>query len=363
MINLPESTPDLGRRLAHLRLPGDFSRMPRSSLLVRVSGWLGARAKTTPSASSQALALLAQNSSDVIFRFGPDGRARYISPSVEKLFGYTQAEMYATGSDVSTNGFLHPDDKAMVGAAVKRHFQGELAEVKLEFRIINRGGEILWVQTNCSAVADASGRVTDIIFTMRDISELKALEAQLKAQARTDGLTGVANRRAFDEALELEWRRTLGDRGELSLLLVDADHFKAFNDSNVHQVGDDCLRTLASQMLGMFQRAGDIVARYGGEEFAIILPQTCQAEAVAMGERLCSAIEALCLPHPASPVSRYVTVSVGSATAMATAGGTIDMPQGLLIGADRALYRAKASGRNRVAATLLLKADQPKKAA
>src|SRR6185369_49936 len=134
----------------------------------------------------------------------------------------------------------------MVSAAIRRHFEGELDEVKLEFRIINRGGETLWVQTNCSTVVDSSGRVTDI----------KALEEQLQAQARTDGLTGLANRRAFDEVLEREWRRTLGDRSELSLLLIDADHFKSFNDANGHQVGDDCLRTLAATVGGMFVRAG-----------------------------------------------------------------------------------------------------------
>ena len=337
--------------------------MARSSFLAWLPGWRNRRRSSESSSSSHALQLLVENGSDVIFRFGPDGRARYISPSVERLFGYTPSEIYAMGSSSTSNRFLHPDDQPMVAAAIRRHFEGELDEIKLEFRIINRRGEALWVQTNCSAVVDSNGRVSDIIFTMRDISEIKALEAQLQAQARTDGLTGLANRRAFDEALDREWRRTLGDRGELSLLLVDADHFKAFNDANGHQVGDDCLRTLAATMTGLFQRAGDLTARYGGEEFAVILPQTGQAEAVAMAEQLRLTIEALHVPHPASLVGDHVTVSVGSATAMATAGGTIEMPQGLLAAADQALYRAKAGGRNRVAATLLLKPEKPQKAA
>lgn len=337
--------------------------MSGTSLFERFSTWLSGRINSRSSSSNEALQLLAENSSDVIFRFGPDGRARYISPSVKRLYGYTASEIYAMGGSATSNRFLHPADQPMVSAAIRRHFEGELDEVKLEFRIINRAGETLWVQTNCSTVVDSSGRVTDIVFTLRDISEIKALEQQLQAQARTDGLTGLANRRAFDEALEREWRRTLGDRSELSLLLIDADHFKAFNDANGHQVGDDCLRTLAATVGGMFERAGDLAARYGGEEFAVILPQTSQAESVAMGERLCRAVEALRLPHPASPTSGYVTVSVGSATAMATIGGTVDMPQGLLAAADLALYQAKASGRNRVEATLLLKPAEPKKAA
>lgn len=337
--------------------------MARFSLFGLFSRWFGGRGKAASSSSSEALQLLANNGSDVIFRFGTDGRARYISPAVERLFGFTASEIYAMGSSLTSNGFLHPDDQPLVADAVRRHFQGELDEIKLEFRIIHRSGGLVRVQTNCSTVVDSAGRPTDIVFTMRDISELKRLEAQLEAQARTDGLTGLANRRAFDQALDEEWSRTLGDRSELSLLLIDADHFKAFNDANGHQVGDDCLRTLAATMADMFKRSGDFSARYGGEEFAVILPQTGQAEAMALGATFCRAIEALRLPHSASPVSRYVTVSVGSATAMATVGGTIDMPQGLLIAADQALYRAKAAGRNRVGATLLLKSGKDRDAA
>lgn len=337
--------------------------MPGTSRFGRLLTWLSSRADTRSSSSSETLQLLAENSSDVIFRFGTDGRARYISPSVKRLFGYTPSDIYAMGSSITSNGFLHPVDQPMVSAAVRRHFEGELDEVKLEFRIIERSGKTLWVQTNCSTVTDTQGRVTDIVFTMRDISEIKALQEQLQAQARTDGLTSLANRRAFDEALDREWRRAQGDRSELSLLLIDADYFKVFNDANGHQVGDDCLRTLAATIGGIFQRAGDLAARYGGEEFAVILPQTSQAEAVEMGERLCRAVEAMRLPHPASPVSSYVTVSVGSATAMATIGGTIDMPAGLLSAADIALYQAKAAGRNRVESTLLLKPATPKNAA
>ena len=336
--------------------------MARTSFFAWLPGWPGRR-RNSRSSSSQTLQLLVENGSDVIFRFGVDGRARYISPSVERLYGYTAAEIYAMGGSATTNRFLHPEDQPMVAAAIRRHFDGELDEVKLEFRIITRSGETLWVQTNCSTVTDPTGRVTDIVFAMRDISELKALETQLQAQALTDGLTGIANRRVFDEALDREWRRTLGNRSQLSLLLIDADHFKAFNDANGHQVGDDCLRTLAATMSGLFKRGGDLVARYGGEEFAVILPQTGQTEAVAMGEQLRRAIEALHLPHPASLVGDYVTVSIGSATAIAAAGGTIEMPQGLLVAADQALYRAKAGGRNRVAATLLLKAERRMEAA
>jgi diguanylate cyclase (GGDEF)-like protein len=258
---------------------------------------------------------------------------------------------------------LHPDDTASVAAAVNAHFHGDLDEVKLEFRIIHRSGEPIWVQTNCSTVYDDNGRPTDIIFTMRDISERKALEIALEKLAHTDGLTGLANRRAFDETLEREWRRATRERSKLSLLLIDVDHFKCFNDANGHQVGDDCLRTLACSMRETYGRASDLNARYGGEEFAVILPHTSQSEAVLLAQGYRRLVEELRLPNPNSLVSDVVTVSIGAATAMATCGGTIDMPAGLLSAADTALYKAKAGGRNRVESVLLLTPSSGLKAA
>src|SRR5690606_7317667 len=143
------------------------------------------------------------------------------------------------------------------------------------------------------------------------------------------------------------------DGSALSLLILDIDHFKAFNDLNGHQVGDDCLRTVARALADTVQRAGDVVARYGGEEFALILPGTNGKDAVTMAHRLCAAVDALLLPHPACPLG-HVTVSVGAATAMAAAGGSLKMPEGLLQSADHALYKAKAKGRNCVETALIL---------
>lgn len=303
------------------------------------------------SSSQESLRLLAENCGDVIFRFGMDGQARYISPSVERLFGCSLKEIYAMGGSVSENGFVHEEDRQKVAQAVRKHFSGSLPELKLEFRINRKDGATVWVETNCTTILDRqSGEPSDIIFNMRDISEKKAFEGRLEALARTDGLTGVANRRAFDEALDLEWRRALREVGSLSLLVIDVDHFKAFNDANGHQAGDDCLRTVAGTIALHAKRAGDLAARYGGEEFAIILPQTEYTEALAAGARVRSAIKALGIAHPLKGV---LTVSVGVATAMATSGGTIAMPQGLLQAADLALYKAKAGGRNRVEGSLL----------
>ena len=333
------------------------------TFLRRLAGRSDRRARDPQSGRDETLRLLAEKSGDVIFRFGPDGKARYISPSVERLFGCTPKEIYAMGGTVASNGFVHEDDLPLVAGAVRRHFAGDLPEVKLEFRVLSRTGQTFWVETNCSTVTDPeTGTPTDIIFTMRDISEKKALQTQLAAEARTDGLTGVANRRAFDEALEREWRRAMRDGSALSLLILDIDHFKAFNDLNGHQVGDDCLRTVAQALAASVQRAGDLVARYGGEEFAVILPGTEGKDAGVLAQRLCGAIDALRLPHPATPVG-HVTISIGAATAMATAGGTLKMPEGLLQAADHALYKAKARGRNCVETSLILTSSRGLKAA
>jgi diguanylate cyclase (GGDEF)-like protein len=172
--------------------------------------------------------------------------------------------------------------------------------------------------------------------------------------ALTDGLTGLANRRAFDKALKSEWKRTLREGSEVSLLLLDIDHFKLFNDRYGHLVGDDCLRAVAAAVSGAV-RASDSVARYGGEEIAVILPSTLIAGAVEVAEKVRSAVEALRLCHEGNPEGGGgVTVSVGVATALARVGGTMRMPESLLLAADNAMYKAKREGRNRVATSLLI---------
>jgi diguanylate cyclase (GGDEF)-like protein len=220
------------------------------------------------------------------------------------------------------------------------------------------------VESNTRLVRDpATGAPSDLVLTLRDISLKKQIETELAALARTDGLTGVANRRAFDDLLDSEWARAVRDRSRVSLLMVDVDHFKSFNDHNGHQVGDDCLRAVANALAATVRRPGDLVARYGGEEFAVILPGTDQEGALELGEAALAAIEALRLPNPGNETCAWVTVSIGVATAVAASGGTARMPEGLLQAADLALYKAKAAGRNRVETALILSAADGGRAA
>jgi len=187
---------------------------------------------------------------------------------------------------------------------------------------------------------------------LRDITDRKLLEEKLESWAMTDGLTGIANRRAFDGALEREWKLTLRRGTQISLLMLDIDHFKPFNDQYGHQVGDNCLRAVA-QAVARAVRSTDVVARYGGEELAVILPEVDVDGARDTAEKVRVVIEGLWISHGGNP-GGWVTVSIGAATALARVGGTMRMPEGLLQAADHALYRAKRGGRNRVEGGMLL---------
>lgn len=176
-------------------------------------------------------------------------------------------------------------------------------------------------------------------------------EVELAFLAATDGLTSLANRRTFDKALETEWRRMAREGGHLSLLLIDLDRFKAFNDRYGHQAGDDCLRKVAAILKDTMRRPGDLVARYGGEEIAILLPKTDEAGAAAVAEAIRSRIELLSVPHDANPPYFVLTTSIGGATLKPNAETLRTGPKELVMLADQALYRAKLAGRNRIASS------------
>jgi diguanylate cyclase (GGDEF)-like protein len=175
--------------------------------------------------------------------------------------------------------------------------------------------------------------------------QLEVANAELEKLSLVDALTGVANRRRLDGALELEWRRLARGERPLSLALLDVDCFKAYNDALGHLEGDRCLRRIGELLRSAVQRAGDLAARYGGEEFAILLTETEAEEAILFADRLRAELADMALPHPASTVAPHVTASVGVATRVPRRGGT---PVELVAAADFALYEAKRAGRNRV---------------
>lgn len=184
-----------------------------------------------------------------------------------------------------------------------------------------------------------------VILVQLSLLALRARErALLDQMAYLDGMTGIANRRRFDETLDREWRRAQRSHKPLALVIVDIDHFKAYNDSAGHGQGDECLRRVATSLAGCARRPADLVARYGGEEFAAVLPETDREGATMVAESMRAAIERLALAHPAFGGGHHVTISVGVSGGVPVAKD--DSHVAWLKAADDALYEAKRRGRN-----------------
>lgn len=179
---------------------------------------------------------------------------------------------------------------------------------------------------------------------------LKLQSDLLRSMALFDGLTGVPNRRKFDEQLVRDWRQSQREQTALSVILIDVDHFKRYNDHYGHQAGDAALQAVARVLDGTLKRPHDLLARYGGEEFVGVLPNTGLSEAVELAERMQTEVRALNLEHVGSPEAQVVTISLGVATVVARSDLA---PQALVEAADQQLYAAKQAGRARVCAAAL----------
>lgn len=181
---------------------------------------------------------------------------------------------------------------------------------------------------------------------LKDLTEKLASEnAVCQRLAFLDGLTGIANRRYFDEFLLKEWLRSIRDQTSLSLIMIDIDHFKIFNDTYGHQAGDECLKMLAMALESTLKRPADMIARYGGEEFVVVLPETEINGALAIAETMRLKAHALNIPHESSHGHGRVTISLGVASITPELNTS---PSLLITVADKALYRAKNEGRNRI---------------
>ena len=199
------------------------------------------------------------------------------------------------------------------------------------------------VRTRQGFTVVARAEVTDLV---RKEQLLAQANAQLSRQSATDGLTGIANRRRFDETLATEWLRAARGGNTLSLLMVDIDHFKRYNDHYGHVAGDECLRRVTHVLSSCVRRAGELLARYGGEEFVMLLPGADRAQAEDMAHRCLERIEREALPHGSSPTEAHVTFSIGVAY---VTPNSAQGPESLVNAADTAMYRAKMAGRARYA--------------
>jgi len=293
--------------------------------------------------------MLAENSSDMVFQLDRDLVRRYVSPACRELLGYEPEEMLG----VKPLSMAHPDDAGRLELVFQTLKTGRATHQSIVNRIRHRDGSWVWVEARFRAIRDSeTGAMAGIIGAVRDISARKAVEDELalanrrlQILASQDGLTGLANRRAFDETLAKERLRARREQTILALIMIDVDWFKTFNDLYGHPAGDDCLRRVGGAIAGAILRPADLAARYGGEEFVVLLPNTDEDGAVMIGERIGNAIMELGIPHDAN-INGIVTVSAGVA-AMAGGEGTAET---LVENADHALYRAKKFGRNVVMA-------------
>ena len=268
----------------------------------------------------------------------------YINQRWAEMLGYIQSEIEP---NVTTwQKLIHPDDFSMVMEALNEHLEGKTAFYETEHRLRTKSGEWKWVLDSGRVVEwDADGKAIRASGFHRDINEKKELEYVLVKMSMIDGLTGLANRRHFDEIFEREWRRGLREQSSLSVVMIDIDYFKKYNDRYGHQAGDDCLRTVGQCLADTIKRPGDFIARYGGEEFVVILPSTELDSALSIAESMRGNISDLKLSHGDSLVAPVVTISAGVASAVPAKDGFSDR---LIKMADDALYKAKDSGRNRV---------------
>ena len=202
-----------------------------------------------------------------------------------------------------------------------------------------------WMQLEVELLSNLAAQLAIAIKQAELYQQLQAANLKLERLATLDELTQLANRRRFDQYLEMEWRRQAGEQTPLSLILCDIDSFKTYNDTYGHPGGDECLRQVAGAIGNAVDRPADLVARYGGEEFAVILPNTAIQGAVVVAEHIRTKIAALQLPHAGSQVSQYVTVSLGIASIVPASESATSI---LIAAADQALYQAKRLGRDRI---------------
>jgi diguanylate cyclase (GGDEF)-like protein/PAS domain S-box-containing protein len=288
--------------------------------------------------------LLAEGSSDMVTRIGVDERLRYVSPSSATIVGWEPGQLTGTPALAGVN----PEDLPRVGRVVAALKRGELTEARVAYRTRHRDAREVWLESTMRVTrTPGSGKVDGVVAISRDVTQQKSAEKKLAVLASLDGLTGIANRRRFDERFKEEWSRACRENTPLSLLMIDVDHFKKFNDRYGHQAGDRCLQSLAKALAREARRPADLAARYGGEEFVLLLPNTEAAGCEGIGEKLCETVLKLGLVHEANLPSGRVTISLGGATIWPTA----QLPSGsssLIKAADEALYAAKRNGRNRL---------------
>ena len=269
----------------------------------------------------------------------------YIGPQIESLLGWPRDSWLGAMDWIER---IHPEDRERTANfCISQSEEG--VDHEADYRALKADGSYVWIRDVVHVIRDENGVTQDLVGFMFDISARKRMEQEvadlnrkLEAWSNQDGLTGIANRRLFDQTMAAEWARGKRSGAPLSLLMLDVDHFKGYNDHYGHVKGDECLIRVAQAIGQAPMRSSDLFARYGGEEFALVLPQTPADAAELVAEKCRELVAALNIPHAASPVG-VITISVGVCTMVP---GEESSCTTLIERADDKLYRAKRNGRN-----------------
>ncbi|HSH53545.1 MAG TPA: sensor domain-containing diguanylate cyclase [Methylotenera sp.] len=273
----------------------------------------------------------------------------YVGPQIESLLGWTPSS-WASVEDWASR--MHPEDREwVVNFCIAQSQAG--TDHEADYRALHKDGSYVWIRDVVHVARNEDGSVDSLIGFMFDISERKkteeklvTLQKELEILSFKDGLTGVSNRRMFDSVMELEWANARRNNQPLSLIMIDIDYFKQYNDCYGHIQGDDCLKRVGKILSSAATRSRDFFARYGGEEFVLVLPETDAESANKVAERCRQLIFKEQIAHEKSPVSQLLTVSLGVGTITPSHK---DEAIGFIEVVDKLLYQAKQNGRNRIA--------------
>lgn len=272
----------------------------------------------------------------------------YIGPQIEQLLGWPPSSWVSVEDWASR---MHPDDRAwVVDFCVAQSKNG--VDHEADYRAMTKSGDYVWIRDVVHVVRKENGEVEALIGFMFDITERKnteekliVLQKELEELSFKDGLTGIPNRRMFDSVMEVEWSNAMRNHQPLSLIMLDIDYFKQYNDHYGHIQGDDCLRRVAKVLTSAAARSRDFIARFGGEEFVVVLPETDAQAAMNVAERCRNLIFKEQIFHENSQVSQLLTVSLGVGTIVPNRN---DKLMHFVEEVDQKLYHAKQRGRNRI---------------
>jgi diguanylate cyclase (GGDEF)-like protein/PAS domain S-box-containing protein len=292
----------------------------------------------TQSAQADRLRMIVDSMDQGLLIVEGCGRIQYANPACDRYLGYAPEQLVGRSLAELLDGV--PGGASIDTDDVNRHGTREV-------RIRHRDGRLHAMDLTMTPMHAADGL---FVALLHDITHHKQSEDALQRAAMLDPVTKIANRRQFDAFLEKEWQRAVRNAQPLSLVVLDVDHFKQYNDTFGHAAGDACLQKVAQALQEHAMRPTDLAARYGGEEFVLLFAETPAENAARLAEMIRAAVEALKMPNPRSTASRWLTVSVGVATIVPS---QLDQIENLFVCADRAMYAAKAGGRNRVERTLV----------